>query len=127
MRRSIRVLVICCAVLLACLPVFAEEQSKPDSWRGIPLMPGYHSEEEAGLGYLTVVNVPFERAEQWYRDRMKADGWTVTVRTRSSQSLIGGGPMVSLDCKRGDDEVNVMLIYAVRENYTMAMHTPISR
>jgi hypothetical protein len=65
MRRSIRVLVICCAVLLACLPVFAEEQSKPDSWRGIPLMPGYHSEEEAGLGHLTVVNVPFERAERY--------------------------------------------------------------
>jgi hypothetical protein len=53
-------------------------------------MPGYHSDEEAGLGYLTVINVPFEEAEQWYRDRMKADGWTVTIRERSSHSFIGG-------------------------------------
>jgi hypothetical protein len=34
--------------------------------------------------------------------------------------------MVSLDFKRGDDEVDVLLVYGVREHYTIALHIPVS-
>jgi hypothetical protein len=115
-------------LLLAPIVAVTQEQPKPDSWKGIPLMPGYQSEREvgSGVGYLTVISVPADEAEQWYRERMNSDGWSVTVHQRSPESLIGGGPLVSLDFKRTIEQVNVMLIYSVRERHTIAIHTRIA-
>jgi hypothetical protein len=89
-------------------------------------MPGGHSGGPSGHGYLFVVAVPFEQVKSWYRERMERDGWSSSVRQQSAESLIGGGPMVSLDFQRPREQVNVMLIYSIREQYTMVMLTRVA-
>jgi len=93
------------------------------NWTGVPTMPGAEQGRRAGHAFLYAVRSPFATVEHWYRDRMQADAWTVSERLRSATSLIGGGPFVSLDFARAQEQVNVMLIFSLREQHTMVMLT----
>jgi len=97
----------------------------PD-WEGIPVIPGANEGQPAGLGYLYSVNVTIEEAEQFYTEKMEADGWSLSNRQTSETSMFGG-PATILDFQRNNEAVNVMLIFSTNENYTMVMLTQVKQ
>ena len=94
------------------------------NWEGLPVIPNANEGKPAGFGYVYSVNVTVEEAEQFYMEKMVADGWVLSNRQTSETSMFGG-PATILDFQRDNEAVNVMLIFSTNDNYTMVMLTKV--
>jgi hypothetical protein len=94
------------------------------NWQGIPVIPGANQGKPAGPSYTFSVNITIEEAEKFYTKQMGADGWILSNRQTSTTSLFGG-PSTALDFQRGNEAVNIMLIFSTNDNYTMVILTQV--
>jgi hypothetical protein len=135
-RYFLALIPLLCNLAIAADPkVGASEKTDPKKssrrvvkeWKGLPVHPAFVEGREAGKGYVYSAKVPFGQVESFYREKMKAKGWEASTRQKSDRSLIGGGPMLSLDFRRGKKAANVMLIFSEKEQQTMVMLTWLER
>lgn len=102
--------------------VDAEFDPSVGQWEGVPIIEGASEGKPAGLGYIYTVDIAIEKAEQFYLDKMEADGWSLVKRQANDRSLFGG-PFISMDFERKHESFNIMLIFSTNDRYTMVMLT----